>query len=65
MNLASDGVPDDEYHWERKYRIAWRSRKTGETGHGIDNWSLVTTQAICDELDKEVPEIHHYPEVVP
>lgn len=43
---------------ENRYRVAWKSTITGESGHG--NWTSKShAQAAVSQGNKEFPEINH------
>jgi hypothetical protein len=48
-----------------KYRIAWRSRITGATGHGEPVFrTLKMVDEIVKQLNRERPELSHWWELV-
>lgn len=46
------------------YRIAWKSKITGFSGHGTATFSYDVAKEQCEDMDKEFPDISHWLEAV-
>ncbi len=46
---------------EQLYCIGWKSKLTGSAGHGTKKFTHDEAREICDNADKENPELEHYP----
>lgn len=47
-----------------KYRVVWRSKKTGATGHGDPLDDREAVERIIMVLNRKYPEINHWVESV-
>jgi len=50
---------------EPLYRIAWRNKQTGDTGHGRRTMLRLFAEKTRDAANKQFPETEHWIEEVP
>lgn len=44
------------------YLIYWTSKITGKAGHGTVKYTYAEALAICQRLNKDVPDLYHWPQ---
>ena len=59
MNFEQIPVPEKEQDGEKKYRISWKSKETGATGHG-EYLDKEEAESWLENANKENPEIEHW-----
>ena len=61
-NSAPNPLPNDER--PKKWRVAWRMKETGVTGHGKGSEDKETIEAWVKSMNEEHPDMEHWLEEV-